>query len=287
MKIKFYSRSFDLRLYEQSRAFYESMGYECVRLTDTTAAGYFYDMLEDTDCDIAINVDEDCFIANPAAVHELVNYVIENGYANAGCPDGGGNCPRHGNPIVTNPFFNVFNLKLIREKYSRDAVRQYDYSHDKARLMEEYPKNLLLTKYDFENKSYVEPYYPFLLWLGGNFKTLYLRSEMHEDGISTLLYDQQDRLLCAHSWMARFYSTPTILARFVNDHSRQQAERIDRLIDEIHALRLDTRPAPKKSDNVRFALDKLIRWTIKIPQRIMGWPRKLKKRLSGKGRWEL
>lgn len=27
-------------------------------------------------------------------------------------------------------------------------------------------------------------------------------------------------------------------------------------------------------DNFRFSTDKMLRWSIKIPQRIMGWPRK-------------
>lgn len=287
MRVKIFCRSFDLRLYEQSRAFYQQMGYECVRLTDTSADGYFYRMLEDTDCDIAINVDEDCFLVDTEAVQDLVDRVIREGYANAGCPDGGGHCPRHGNPVVTNPFFNVFNLRMIREQFSREAVRTYDYRRDRQRLQAAYPAELLQTRYDFDNKSYVEPYYPFLLWMAGTFRTLYLPTKMHADGISTLLYDERGRLLCAHSWMARFYSVPTFLARFVNSRSRRQKARIDALIDEAHALRGDTRPAPKRGDEWRFAVDQLVRWSIKIPQRIMGWPRKLRRRLAGKGRWEL
>ena len=107
LRIKFFCRSFDLRLYLLSKGLYESLGYECVRLTDQSADGYFYTMLKDNSCDIAINVDEDCFITNPDAVFSLVEYVIENGIANAGCPDGGGAVPRGANPIVTNPFFNI------------------------------------------------------------------------------------------------------------------------------------------------------------------------------------
>jgi len=287
MNVKIFSRSFDLKLYEQSRALYADLGLECVRLTDTTADGYFYTMLRDTDCDIAINVDEDCFIANPTAVMELVDKVVKGGYANAGCQDGGGNAPRHGNPVVTNPFFNIFNLRLIREKFSIEAVLSYDYQQDKERLISEFPKEKLITRYDFNNKSYVEPYYPFFLWLAGNFKTLYLKSEMCHDGISTLLFDDNNHLLCAHSWMARFYSTPTFLAKLVNSNSSRQKARIDALIDEIHTLRGDIRPLLTKKDTLRYIADKIARWMFKIPQRIARWPRKIQKRLSGKGRWEL
>ena len=95
-RIKFFCRSFDLRLYRLSKGLYESLGYPCVRLTDQTADGYFHTMLQDTECDIAINVDEDCFITNPDAVFELVDYAVENNIANIGCPDGGGYVPRRG-----------------------------------------------------------------------------------------------------------------------------------------------------------------------------------------------
>ena len=77
-RIKFFCRSFDLRLYRLSKGLYESLGYPCVRLTDQTADGYFHTMLQDTDCDIAINVDEDCFLTNTDAVFELVDYAVEN-----------------------------------------------------------------------------------------------------------------------------------------------------------------------------------------------------------------
>ncbi len=41
-------------------------------------------MLSDADCDIVIIVNGDCFITAPQAVFCLVEYVIANGYANAG-----------------------------------------------------------------------------------------------------------------------------------------------------------------------------------------------------------
>lgn len=285
--IKVYARSFDLRLYELSRTFYEGMGIPCVRLTDQSADGYFDTMLRDVSCDIAINVDEDCFVNDLQAVWDLLDVVIDGGYANAGCPDGGGNCPRHGNPVVTNPFFNIFNLQLIRTKYSKSAVKNYNYKADQDRLMKNYPQELLVTRYDFNNKSYVEPYYPFFLWLAGNFDCLYLPTKMHDDKISTLLYDQQGRMLCAHSWFARFYSTPSWIAHTIQKVVGRQQDRIDSLIDEIHALRGTSRHKETSSDTLRYNADKLVRWVIKVPQRIAGWPKKIKKRLSGKGRWEL
>lgn len=279
LKIKFFCRSFDLRLYRISRHFYEDLGYPCVRLTDQSADGYFYTMLADTDCDIAVNVDEDCFIADPAAVLALVDYVVENGYANAGCPDGGGYIPRGQNPLVTNPFFNVLNLKLIRTKFSKKTVKDFRYEEHKEAMMAAFPKERLETKYSFGEVEHEEPYYPFFLWLAANFKTLYLPTARHRDGCTTLLYDGQQRLLCAHSWLARFYSVPSFIVKYFQRNAGKQKDRIDALIYEIAALRQITLPQETFLDTLRFSADKTLRWIIKVPQRIANWPNKLQKQL--------
>jgi len=285
LNIKIFCRSFDLRLYEKSRRFYESMGFPCVRLTDQTADGYFYTMLRDTDCDIPINVDEDCFIANPKAVIDLVDKVVKGGYANAGCPDGGGATPRNGNPLVTNPFFNVFNLQLIREqegdyKTIQQKVKAFDYKAYIDEMQATYPTDILIREPKYEQFG-LEPYYPFFFWLAYHFKTLYLPSKKHADGWTTILYDEQENLLCQHSWLSRFYSVPNFLVRHWQKNTGQQKARIDALIVETAAMRGIIIPAERWVDTCRYAADKTIRWCIKVPQRIMGWPKKLKKKLIG------
>lgn len=267
MTIKFFCRSFDLRLYEKSKLFYESLGYPCVRLTDQTADGYFYTMLKDEECDIAINVDEDCFIADPKAVFDLVDYVINEGYANAGCPDGGCATPRSANPIVTNPFFNIFDLKQIRSKAGdaetiRKAVKDFDYKAHLQELKENYPTNILFLEPHFELTA-TEPYYPFFFWLAYNFKTLYLPSQKHTDGWTTMLYDLQGNLLCQHTWLSRFYSTPDFLVKHWQKGAGQQKERINACIAETAAIRSTAKsenavavPTLQFSDNLRYTCDK-------------------------------
>ena len=85
-RIKIFTRSFDLRLYRRSKALYEGLGYPVVRLTDCSADGYFYRMLKEPDCDIAINIDEDAFLIDPAVLEDLIQTVIAGAYANAGRP---------------------------------------------------------------------------------------------------------------------------------------------------------------------------------------------------------
>ena len=287
IRIKVFSRSFDLRLYSLSKHLCESLGWECVRLTDQTADGYFYKMLDDTDCDVAVNVDEDCFLTNPISVKQLVDYVVENSYANAGCSDAGIGCPRSGNPIVTNPFFNVLNLQLIRQYYSPQKLREFDYQ----KYMIENVNAYRLVDYfggqiqdnQFYNISR-EPYYPFFLWLGTHLKTLYLRSEKHADGVTTILYNPMGEPICMHTWFARFYTTPTFIVKhFQRNYGVKQKQRIDKIIDEAYALRQLPRPQFSTTDNCRFFFDRLLRWSIKVPQRIMGWPHKLKRHFFSSG----
>ena len=115
IRIKIFTRSFSLELYTLSRTLYEGLEIPIVRLTDKTADGYFFSILNDMECDVAINIDEDAFLINPDALLELVDFVVEHNYANAGCPDGG-MALRIFNSIITNPFSNIFNIKLIRTK---------------------------------------------------------------------------------------------------------------------------------------------------------------------------
>lgn len=254
-RIKIVSRSFDLKLYRLSKGLYP--GITCTgirRLTDRSADGYFYALLRDTSCDIAINIDEDAFITDPQAVNDLVALMLREGYANIGCADAGEGLPRWGNPKVTNPFFNILNLKLIRSKFNRAELKRYT---------EEY-----------------EPYYPFFLWLADNFKTLYLPAKYHSDGISTMLYDQQGRLICQHSWFARFYTMPSFIVRRIQKDQGRQKERIDALIRESYALRGLEVPQFGARDALAFFGNKVIRWIIKVPQRVSRWPHKLKRKLK-------
>ena len=282
VRLKIFTRSFDLQLYSYARELFRCFDVPIVRLTDQTADGYFYTMLKDTECDIAINIDEDAFVVNPQAMLDLVEFVVIHGYANAGCPDGGGGCPHSGSPIVTNPFFNVLNLKLIRSKFSNEAVKQFDYKSVVKEMEDKFPKEILFSGHNFNRTDY-EPYYPFFFWLAYNFKTYYLLSEKHADGISTILYNQNRVAICYHSWLARFYTTSSFVVKYFQKGAGKQKQRIDNLIDEAYAVRQMNKPRFSCRDNFRFSTDKMLRWAIKVPQRVMGWPRKWAKWYR---RWE-
>ena len=254
--IKFYCRSFNKELYLLSRTLYEQAGYPCVRLTDQTADGYFYTMLEDEQCDIVINVDEDCFITDLDAVLALAQRVWDEGWVNAGCSDAGRGVPRKGDPEVTNPFFNVFNLAEIRKEW------------EPSRLIPELKKD-----------SYrgIEPYYNFFHWMVRTFpdRTLYLDNERHTDGVTTRL------AFCLHTWFARQFN-PGLLTRLFEGNDKKDVDhrlRINAIIDEAYLARGIQRPRFSASQRLGFRYDAFLRWSNKIPQRIAGWPNKLRKHL--------
>jgi len=258
-RIKIYTRSFDLRLYRLAKGLFadlkdaEGNPIPCVRLTDQHADGYFYTMLRDTDCDIAVNIDEDAFLVDPDAVLDLVETVRRGAYANAGCSDGDPATTGR-DSVVTNPFFNVLNLKLIRTEFDRKAlVRKPEDS---------------------------EPYYPFFHWMAASFPTLYLPARRHADGITTIALDPQGRPLCLHTWFSRFYSTPAWLLRRLEPSQQAQKPRIDAVIREAYALRGKELPRFTAADRLAFAGNKVIRWIIRIPQRVSRWPWKIKRNIA-------
>ena len=260
-RIKIFTRSFDLRLYRLAKGLFcdwkdaEGNPIPCVRLTDQTADGYFYTMLRDKDCDIAINVDEDAFIVDPQAVMALVDTLLEGGYANIGCSDGDPATTGR-DKVVTNPFFNILNLQLIRTRFDRKA--------------------LVSTLEDRE------PYYPFFHWMAATFPTLYLPARRHADGTTTIALDPQGRTLCLHTWFSRFYSMPARIVRRIEPTQGAQKARIDAVIHEAYTLRGLPVPTFGPADRLAFAGNKLVRWLIKIPQRIARWPYKLKRRIARK-----
>lgn len=266
-RIKIYARSYSLELYCYSKGLYETFGVPVVRATDQTADGYFYTMLKDTDCDIAINIDEDAFVINPDAILDLAEYMLENNYVNVGISEF---CRgSRFNSVITNPFFNIFHLAKIREKYiSSKEVKKFNYEAVRDELKAKLPQEMLNANFDCVD---FEPYYQFFFWLAYNFDTLYLPYKTHKDGISTILYDNKGNELLFHSWYARFYNVSTLISRFWNVKNNQTI-RIDALIDEAYRLREMGKPA--KLNQITLLCDKTIRFVIKSISRVCGFPRK-------------
>lgn len=306
-RVKFFTRSFSLELYRLSSRLYVDAGLPCVRLTDQTADGYFCTMLNDSECDVAINVDEDCFITDLDAVLSLADWTLGQGYVNAGCSDAALGCPRGGNAMVTNPFFNVFDLAQIRARWESGKtpalLKAFAYEQCREALTESFEQQMSRQKHQqgfgketirenlrLEVKR-AEPYYNFFFWLMSNFpgKTFYLNNVRHADGLTTIVRKMDVRnneaavtdSLALHTWYARFFHPSPLSYLFEGQKGkRQHTDRIDAIINSAYEIRGIQRPHFAIDDYLAFAWNGVVRWSIKVPQRIAGWPDKLKRRFA-------
>jgi len=217
-RIKIFSRSMDDDLYQKAISLVK-LPYPKVRCINTSADGYFYQMLEDTETDIAINIDEDAFVCDMDALKSLLDYALEHNYVNCGMPDGGMVHMRTGYPIVTNPFFNILNLKEIRKDFS--FFKMYIQPVHRERYMKKFPKEFLKNDHTI---GVIEPYYYFFIWLSQHYKTLYLEAETHQDGTTTILKNHIGQPFLMHTWHARYYT-----------ENGEHKQRVDRVIAECIA----------------------------------------------------
>lgn len=217
--IKIFTRSINYELYQMSERCI-GLDFPRVRLTNTHADGYFYKMLEDTDCDWAINIDEDAFVVNDNAILSLLDYAKKNGIVNCGVSD----ClpVRYYNPAVTNPYFNILNLGEIRKNFNIEEIKNFDYATNSAKILAKTPEHLVNHPNAQPNNSNEEPYYNFFLWTALNFKTLYLDMELHHDGISAILKNHDGETILYHSWFSRCWRT-----------DEEQTRRIKNLYTEV------------------------------------------------------
>lgn len=124
MKIAIYTRSMNHQLYASAMKTLASFGYKRHRLMGTTADGYLKKILRST-ADYVINIDEDAFVTDPKALTELLEYCIQHQIVNCGMPDGGVSRMRTHNPLVTNPFFNIFAVRELRKNFSEKVIQEY------------------------------------------------------------------------------------------------------------------------------------------------------------------
>ena len=198
MSIIYTSRTCNSELFQKSQS---RIPHPIIPVRNTSAEGYLSYVLFalHTSADWLVNIDEDAFTIDHNRITKLIRYMEANNYDAAGLPDGGYLPIRFHNPLVLNPFFNVFNLRKIRN------INNPNFNPMSDDLICKAPVNLT-TPYAYDN---FEPFYPtfFALHRGGaNF--LYLSGKTHDDGTSTVLYDHLGQPMLTHTWYARLYHEP-------------------------------------------------------------------------------
>lgn len=219
-RVKVCTRSMNERLYERAMSLV-TVPFPKQRLVGTTADGYLYQVIADTSADYVINIDEDAFVTSNERLLDLLDHVIENGYGNAGMPDGGVISHRVWNPLVTNPCFTIMNTKLLRGVMDLAAIEAMDV--DDPALEASVPRELM--RLPWEMHAGYEPFYRLSIWMSQTVKTLYLDAREHRDGISTEILDHLGRPVVLHTWYSREYG-----------RDFEHTDRINAIADEAHAL---------------------------------------------------
>lgn len=206
MKIAVYTRSRNAMLWRRMRGFiapgialHQATGFN--RWEDSAA--YLYWLLnhaQQNGVDIALNVDEDCFITHWPVVMQLVAYVQANNITHAGMPDGGVVPHRTNSWAVQNPFFNVFNVALcnaIIAQSSVEAIDAFTFADVQNRVE---PTHLPYAV----NHNNDEPFTGFFYYLHTHGKPLGIDATTWPDGITTnLLFN--NTAFCTHTWYSRNY----------------------------------------------------------------------------------
>jgi hypothetical protein len=168
----------------------------------TSAEGYLFQVINETDFDYVVNIDEDAFVLDPILLEELIQVAKDQGYVNVGMPDGG-SCPiRFHNPCVTNPFFNIFHTARLRAELP-NRIRDHSLS-DRISMMDRFPKEKIRGPYNLEP---FEPFEDLLLEIFCIGETLWLDSSQGSDAIATVLHDPNGRPFLLHTWYARHFLT--------------------------------------------------------------------------------
>jgi hypothetical protein len=184
--------------------------FEKKRFCKKTADGYLFEILN-LDVDYVINIDEDAFISDKNALFSLLDYMIDNNYDNCGMPDGGVLPIRIHHPLVTNPFFNIMNVRKIKKELTNPEIEKIEF--DKPSYIEKLPE-FITREYNFDD---YEPYNKLFIWLALNFKTLYLNAKIHHDNISTILLNQNGEQFLYHSWYSREFGNDNFHTSRINN----------------------------------------------------------------------
>lgn len=210
LKIAFFTRSMNYSLYKLSDNTI-SLPFKHYRLTYTTAQGYLEKILK-YDIDYAINIDEDAFVVDNIELLKLLEYCIKEKVVNCGMRDGGVLPIRFGNPLVTNPFFNILDIKTIKKSFSPNTLSNFNCKNiDYKKLI---PEKL---PFKYEISDNYEPFYPFFIWLNANFKVLYLDVKEHEDSYTTIVYNQLKQPILYHSWYSRSFGLDQFHTNRINN----------------------------------------------------------------------
>lgn len=200
-EIAFCSRMMHVGLGKISQNLLADFDFPKFRLRGFTAEGYLDDIwFKKYASKYVINIDEDAFLFEPKSLLCLLEYMDKHGYAMCGVPDGGAISHRFHHPMVPNPFFNIFNVELLKNVLLDEKISPID------KMFEKNLPSVLKKGFSYKFDLF-EPFYPhFLSALKSGLSCLYLDSEENPDTLATIVKDQTGNPFLIHTWYARrFY----------------------------------------------------------------------------------
>ncbi|MDQ1266659.1 MAG: hypothetical protein QG635_1811 [Bacteroidota bacterium] len=189
----------------------------------------------------ALNLDEDCYLIDHRKIYNLIGFMEENSYDYCGIQDGGSIPVRIHNPLVSNPFFNLFNLDKLKNLKKDYYNKQYSVEDIKAKHSNKI--KYLHSTYQFDN---YEPFYNEFFWLleqglnpffnnAGEFsqeKYLVIAPILRTIpyyNCPTIIYDHENSEIALHTWHSRYFNFPNIKKHIINCyHYAWEKSRIDR-----------------------------------------------------------
>lgn len=191
------TRSMDDELYALAAALFPD--HPARRLVGRSAEGYLEEVLGIDDADWVVNLDDDAFVTDKAALMSLVSFMQDEGFDYCGVSDGGVIPHRNNSPLVVNPFFNIFHVAKIRLRLHEQPTEPMPLDVLDTSVLER-----LATS---DRLAYVEPFDPLLTWLSQTFRPLYLPARAHEDGITTVVSTPGGEDFVLHTWYTRMFRT--------------------------------------------------------------------------------
>lgn len=212
-----------------------------IRILNSSAHGYL-DYIFNTKFETkwVLNLDEDCFLINEKSVEKLIDFMETGGYDYCGVQDGGSIPVRIHNPLVSNPFFNLFNVEKI---YSLNKD-YYEKKYDTADISRKYSSFIRFTHSNYKFDMY-EPFYNHFFWLLENGLMPYFMDagEFSREkyfviapilrivpyyNSPTMIYDHVGNEIALHTWHSRFINYPNIRRRIMNCYSYARRKSIER-----------------------------------------------------------
>jgi hypothetical protein len=205
------------------------------------AAGYLYHILNEAE-EWAVNIDIDCFLTHPPSVDRILEEMKKNNFTHCGIPDGGVIPLRSFSWCTTQPFFNIFNAKKIREikndlGLSWDQIADYRYDASwNSRIPDMVRGNWDANRY--------EPFNGLFFFLFKYGRALFLDGMTMADGISTAVI-WANKTIAYHSWFAReFDISDSCQIRIRTLHNKAVIDAlINREFDMIPSFRDPVLPA--------------------------------------------